>query len=247
MRRSTFSPLIGTTVKLSVDCAPWHSEIRSTARIVAEIRRLSDVFNIFQASSEISKLAATGTTDSSELLELLELAEVWTVKSGGRFNPNVGAPAPNLNAIAKGWMIDRASMCSGRIRALVVDAGGDVLHRGSGSISVGIENPHRPYDNEPPLSAVAITNAAIATSGPSRRGDHLIDPRTGNTPTELASASVVASDAATADVVATILAVGNIEEGLVFARQLGLAVALVDAAGELHRTDQWRSIEVQPK
>jgi thiamine biosynthesis lipoprotein len=247
LHHTTYSPLIGTTVKLSVQCAPWRSETKASARVVAEIRRLSNVFNLFEPSSEITKLISVGTTDSPELLELIAVAEEWRVNCQGRFDPKIGTSALDLNAIAKGWIIDHAAVCAGPARSLLIDAGGDILHCGAGSVAVGIENPHRPYDNEPPISVVALANKAVATSGSSHRVDHLVDPRTGDVPTAVTSASVVASNAATADVVATILAVGHVQEGLSFGNRLGLAVALVDAQGELHRNKQWRSIEVRSR
>lgn len=243
LRRSTHSPLLGTTVKLGLDCGVWRSERKAEKRIVGEIERLSHVFNVFDSKSQISLLRAGGSPHSNELRQLLKLAERWSLRSGGRFDPQIGMSDVNLNAIAKGWIVDRATEVVPGIRTLVLDAGGDVLHIGRTPIRVGVENPMRPYDNEPPLVTVKLHNAALATSGPARRGDHLVDPRTGLTPTDVLSASVIASDAATADVVATVLAVGSVSEGLEFAAEVELAVAIVDASGQIHSNDRWRSIE----
>ncbi len=243
LRRSTHSPLLGTTVKLALKCPLWRSESKAVEKVVAEIERLSAVFNIFEPASEISKLRAGESTASPELEMVLALARGWQERSRGRFDPRLGTNAVNLNAIAKGWIVDRAAEMVPYLHTLVLDAGGDVLHVGPTAIRVGVENPLRPFDNEPPLMTVLIRNAALATSGPARRGDHLVDPRTGLPPTEVASASVVAHDAATADVVATILAVGSVAEGLEFAAEVSLAAALVDKNGQLYRNDRWVSIE----
>ena len=242
VRRSTHSPLLGTTVKLTLDCGLWRSESKAEAVILSELERLSDVFNIFVPHSKISQLRAGKSPKSPELDVLLELARGWTARSGGRFDPRIGTSDVNLNAIAKGWIVDQAVAVVSSARTLVIDAGGDVRHVGVAPIRVGVENPKRPYDNEPPLMTVFIENAALATSGPARRGDHLFDPRTGRTPTGVLSASVVAQDAATADVVATILAVGGVVEGMDFAEEVGVAAALVDADGQLHRNHAWASI-----
>jgi len=123
----------------------------------------------------------------------------------------------DLNALAKGWIVDRA-MAAGRSVAppeadLVVSAGGDLRHTGPGSARVGIENPLRPYDNEPPVVTVEVSDAGLATSGRARRGfriggrwyGHVVDPRTGATVDHVAGITVVGPDAATADVLATIL------------------------------------------
>ncbi len=132
---------------------------------------------------------------------------------GGRPVVMADCSALNLNAIAKGYIVDRAlglvSMAG--VAWVCVNAGGDLAHRGSGSVLAGIENPHRPYDNEPPLMVVQVANAALATSGVARRGfrvdgrwfGHVLDPKTGWPVDEIASISVVADEAMTADVLAT--------------------------------------------
>ena len=97
----------------------------------------------------------------------------------------------NFNAIAKGFVVDRAvdaGMTDPAVTAITVNAGGDLCHRGEGSLAVGIENPATPYDNAAPLMVVDIANRGVATSGSSRRGfrvggrhySHVLDPRTGH-------------------------------------------------------------------
>lgn len=160
----------------------------------------------------------------------------------------------SLNAIAKGWIVDRAVRHAFRpdaMSGLTVNAGGDLLTLGASPIIVGIEDPHRPFDNVPPLTRVAVHDAALATSGRGRRGwsiagvwyGHVVDPRTGWPVGHVASASVVAPDAATADVVATVLAVLPIAEGVAFADGLDLACLILDAAGDAHRNHRWCAAE----
>lgn len=134
--------------------------------------------------------------------------------------------AVDLNAIAKGWIVDRAV---DRLHSehpdfdVVINAGGDLRHIGRDPITVGIENPLRPYDNEPPLASIELRNGGLATSGGSQRGftvggvrhPHLIDPRTGNPTSRHASVTVIAPNAATADVLAT--ACGLLDEFDAFA------------------------------
>ena len=122
----------------------------------------------------------------------------------------------NLNGIAKGWIADQAlSAALTAAGAAATEAwlslGGDLVHSGEGSLRVGIEDPHRPYDNVAPLVTVEISNEALATSGSARRywtidGEHfsrVIDPRTGRPTSAVSSATVIANTAATADVLAT--------------------------------------------
>ena len=76
--------------------------------------------------------------------------------------------------------------------------------------------------NAPPLTKVAIAGQGLATSGSARRGfridgrwySHVIDPRDGWPVDRVASATVIAPDAATADVVATLLSVLPPVDGL---------------------------------
>lgn len=156
----------------------------------------------------------------------------------------------DLNALAKGLAVDLA-MNAGfvfDIESLCLNVGGDLLHRGSGSALVGIENPHRPYDNEPPLRQFRLSNAAVATSGNARRWfsvagnrhGQVLDPRTGWPVTEVASVTVVAKDAASADVLATSAGVQGFEEAIASLDALhDVEGFVVRADGVAAGTDGW--------
>ena len=156
----------------------------------------------------------------------------------------------NLNAIAKGYIVDRALDAAPMSQAgwVSVNAGGDLAHRGSGFVRAGIENPLRPYDNEPPLKVIDLSNAALATSGGARRGfriggqwfGHVIDPRTGWPVDQISSASVVAPNAMTADVLATIAGVMPPTEAIDFLEeQEGVSGLVVDERGQTFSTRRW--------
>lgn len=173
-----------------------------------------------------------------------------------------GAPL-DLSALAKGWIVDRvADLAATRpeLVAVTVNAGGDLCHRGAGSVLVGIEDPARPYDNVPPLTTVRLADRALATSGVARRAwiidgrrhPHTLDPRTARPVGHVASVSVLAPDTATADVVATVLTVLDPDEGLAFVADLAgdplagdtatggpVACLLVGADGRRHRSPGW--------
>jgi thiamine biosynthesis lipoprotein len=122
-----------------------------------------------------------------------------------------------LDGVAKGYVVDRAV---GVLRArgfasVFVEAGGDLMAAGDKGAGrpwrIGIRRPR------PGLSLQAAFEAretAVATSGdymqpftPDYRQHHIIDPRSGYSAPELASATVVAPDAATADALATLVMV----------------------------------------
>ncbi len=165
----------------------------------------------------------------------------------------------NLNAIAKGYIVDQAANKALALRgvtSVVVNIGGDLCHLGHGYHDVGIENPHRPYDNEPPISVVRIANQALATSGFSRRGctvngawfSHVIDPRSGWPATAVASASVIAPTAVTADAVATVLSVLTPAEGAAFVdRHADLGYLLVSENGDVVTNATWQTQSISPK
>ena len=151
----------------------------------------------------------------------------------------------SLNAIAKGWIVDRAVEAgwgAADLEAVIVNAGGDLVHWGPSAVRVGIEDPLAPYDNVAPLLTVALQDAALATSGGARRGwqigetwySHVLDARTGRPVDHHASVSIVAPDAATADVVATIVAVLRSEEALRFVDNLEeVRCCLVSSSGDV--------------
>lgn len=169
-------------------------------------------------------------------------------------SPDAERGVIDLNALAKGWIVDRA-LAAGRAAGpaeadLVVSAGGDLAHSGPGSARVGIENPLRPYDNEPPVVTVEVRGAGLATSGRARRGfriggrwyGHVVDPRTGATADHMAGISVVAPDAATADVLATILGLMPPADAAAQGEEHGVACLVIAPDGAVTVNDRWRSL-----
>ena len=143
----------------------------------------------------------------------------------------------NFNAIAKGYIVDReasAGMAVAGVESIVVNSGGDVVHRATSSVAIGIENPATPYDNVPPMAIVDVADRSVATSGSARRGldiggrrySHVIVPRTGWPVDDIRSASVIAIDACTADAVATIVGVMDVNDGRMFVDSRGRQLLL---------------------
>jgi len=88
---------------------------------------------------------------------------------------------------------------------------------------VGVQDPRYPEDRTRLFTAVHVRDQAVVTSGHYARGytvegrrfSHIVDPRTGwPVDTRLASVTVVAPDAATADGLATGIAVLGVEKGM---------------------------------
>jgi FAD:protein FMN transferase len=159
----------------------------------------------------------------------------------------------DLNAIAKGYIVDQAAEAAravAGIDSVVVNAGGDLRHRGQGAVAVGIEDPAKPFDNLPARWRVEVSNAALATSGFARRGfrvgerwlGHVLDPRTGWPVAHTASISVIAEDAMSADALATVLGVLEIDQAVELATSRGIGCLLVAQTGEVHVSPAWPGI-----
>ena len=146
----------------------------------------------------------------------------------------------SLDAIAKGYIVTRAARAVADLTGvgeLLVNLGGDIQHIGETPVAIGIADPARDAENAAPLAVVRICGEAIATSGGYRRGipgkaerrSHLVDPRTGMSVSRITSASVIAPDCATADVLSTAFSVLDPDESLEIAESLdGIGCLIVD-------------------
>ncbi len=121
----------------------------------------------------------------------------------------------DLNAVAKGAAVDAGVRVAANVDGVawvLVDAGGDLRRAGrEGSLTVDVADP-REAPGGSPLLSLELGEGAVATSAADRGGfrsgqQHpgvVLDPRTGR-PAEVGTlqATVLATDAATADVLAT--------------------------------------------
>lgn len=134
------------------------------------------------------------------------------------------------DGIGKGFILDEGlEVLSGMgFSQVMLDAGGDlVVSRGLNEPAwqIGIQDPRRPAGEL--IARVPLVRGSIATSGdyldaytPDLGQNHILDPRTGASPTALASVSVIAPSAAMADALSTGLMVMGPERGLELVRML---------------------------
>jgi thiamine biosynthesis lipoprotein len=145
----------------------------------------------------------------------------------------------NLNAIAPGWAVDRLAerLNSHGVHNYLVDVGSEIRTSGrkadGSSWTIGIERPSADGSKRILEASIPLDDLAVSTSGDYRnfymidgvRYSHTIDPRTGRPVRHgLASVTVVATDCATADGLATAVTVLGPVDGLVLAERLDLAV-----------------------
>ena len=127
----------------------------------------------------------------------------------------------DLDAIAKGYIIDRALDATMTSAAgAMVDIGGDIACAGqgphNGQWQIALPAPLSTFDNVPAHGAFSLASGAVATSGCGPRDLHgsttrsaTIDPRTGWPVAHQRSATIVASSAMEADALATIALVSD--------------------------------------
>jgi thiamine biosynthesis lipoprotein len=184
----------------------WHDALG----ILEEADR---TFSTYRPDSVISRLGR-GELDLDDcppdVLEVLELGEQARRESAGAFDvwrpgPD-GRPLLDPSGVVKGWAVERAAHALDMLPAtdFCLSAGGDmVCHTvlpDAPDWRIGIEDPHDP---QRVVAVVPVRNGAVATSGLAHRGAHIIDARTGSTPTRIASVTVVGPDLVWADIDAT--------------------------------------------
>jgi thiamine biosynthesis lipoprotein len=142
--------------------------------------------------------------------------------------------------LVKGWAAQRAadSLREAGVEAAMVNAAGDI-------VTLGEPEPGRPWHlgirdpREPDRVAwvVAVRDGAIATSAAYERGDHVLDPHSGDPARSALSATVTGPDLAFADALATGLFAAGLA-GLPLIDALpGYHALLVEPGGETRATD----------
>jgi FAD:protein FMN transferase len=145
--------------------------------------------------------------------------------------------AITLDGIAKGRVVDGAvaHLKQASYDNVLVEAGGDLVGSGRRADGtpwqVGIVHPRVPGTA---VSRLSLNAQALATSGDYQhaftqdfRHHHIIDPRSGQSPTELASATVVAPSAMDADALSTTLMLLGTTHGLNLIERLPHVEALL--------------------
>jgi len=144
--------------------------------------------------------------------------------------------AVTLNGIAQGYAADAAmrALRAHGIEHALVDAG-EFSARGTNAKrdawSIGIQHPR---EREAFAALARLENRCLATSGDYETAfaedfsqHHIVNPRTGRSPEELASVSVLAPDAMTADALSTALFVLGVERGQELLREFPATDALI--------------------
>ena len=150
----------------------------------------------------------------------------------------------DLGAVAKGLAVDAAARELQPFTDFAIDAGGDLYLGGcnpnGAPWTVGIRHPR--LDNQL-IDSLRVSNKAVCTSGDYERpipghgqGHHVLDPRTGVSPSAVASATVVAPTAMLADALATAVFVLGPADGIRLLGRLGVDGLILTPELERYQT-----------
>ncbi len=144
----------------------------------------------------------------------------------------------DLGGIAKGFAIDKAVEAMKAAGAVggMIDIGGDIRcfgrpPEGQQTWRVGLQDPNVAPDDMAtgkPLFVLKVLDRAVTTSGDyrrfatvkGRRQSHIMDTRSGRGADALASVTIIAPDATSADALATAVSVLGLENGLALIEQV---------------------------
>jgi FAD:protein FMN transferase len=176
------------------------------------LHRVDELFSTYRADSEVSRIGRGElTVDEAHpwVREVCDQADDFCKATDGLFDVRLpdrdGVRRFDPSGIVKGWAAAKAATLLDALpdHEYCLNAGGDVVVGGRADGTqpwrVGIDAPGRPGL----LGFVERTTGAVATSGSAARGHHVVDPRTGSTPTALLSATVSGPSLVHADVLAT--------------------------------------------
>lgn len=199
---------------ISIDVRPPLPHDGALRAVIEWLHHVDETFSTYKLDSEISRLGRGEllTTDlSGEVADVFRTCLELTEVTEGTFDA-CAVPAPNGTMLdpsgyVKGWSVERAAAILESAGALnfCINAGGDVVLRGTPEPDrpwrIGIRHPYQPDQQATVVEAAGPF--AVATSATYERGAHIIDPRTRQPTTTIASATVTGPDLGVADAYAT--------------------------------------------
>ena len=194
--------------------------------------------------------AATQADDSSKALALVDWRKLSV--SNERILLSQTGMAVTVNGLAQGFGVDQAlqALHQHGVQHALLDTGefGTLGQRADGNAwTLGIRDPRHA---DQLVQALRMDGRRMATSGDyetrfsndfSRH--HIFDPHSGNSPTELASVTVLAPTGMLADGLSTAFMVMGVEKSLALAAQLDqVDVLCIDKQGKQTRTKNFPAV-----
>ena len=216
--RAFVEQVMGLPVSIHVRAAdPWRADIEAAVVVAySHLRRVDEVLSPWRADSELlrvrrGELAAAFAHEW--LAEVSDIAATAESATGGLFTTTLTGPDGTTGfdptGLVKGWAVVGASKGLENVDhiSFCVNAGGDLTVGVGRNITapvsswwVGIQDP---LDPMAVVDVVELARGAMATSGGSARGTHVIDPRSDRPVDRPGSVTVIGPDLVWADVWAT--------------------------------------------
>ena len=236
---------MGTVCEVAVAGEQAEAQIEAA---FAEAKRVEGMLSTWIAESELSRVNRGEAAPGEELRALLDVTADWTRKTNGTFDPRWkelrvasselrkashsqpatrhSQPQYDPGAFGKGYALDR--MLALTTGDALIDFGGQLIVRGEREVAIA-----DPADRDKPVLAFTIRDASLSTSSGSEKPGHIVDPRTGASLPARGSASVIADDALTADILSTALFVMGEDDGLRWADAHGVAAIFINPSGHI--------------
>lgn len=235
---------------LDVIQASQHFSEVSAGAFDVSVKPLIDLWGFY----DVATASLPDETDIAKALMVTGVDQVALSDTSVRLTEGA---ALDFGAIAKGYAVDLAiaALQTRGVRSAMVNLGGTIgvtgPHPDGSPWRIGLQHPRQAAL----MATVELSTGAVATSGDydrffevdGRRYSHIVDPRTGWPVSGMASVSVVAPNATTADAVSTAAFVLGADDGIdllnacnaitglsaAIASDGGIDVAYTEAAGVL--------------
>jgi len=207
---------MGTVFTIDLYGGDARDEVLTTRlvdEVVLDLRTVDDVLSTWKRDSPLSRLRRGDlplTAMPSMVIEVFEACQSARLASRGWFDPWSMPGGVDPTGLVKGWA---AQLALDHLKELdltgaVVNAAGDIASFGGPDVGqrfrFGVVRPDDPMK----LACILESPGAVATSGTYERGNHLINPFTGDARSAV-SATVTGPELGLADALATALAVAG--------------------------------------
>lgn len=243
----TVERVMGTVFTIDIrDQGEWSEAVDD---VVRWLHAVDATFSTYRDDSDISRIRRRELSVEAAdpmVADVLDRCAVVQHETSGFFSTLVDGQV-DPTGFVKGWAIERASEILRRAGALnhAVNGGGDMQLAGEAAPgrlwSVGVSDPR---DRTRVLAVTKGSDRAIATSGISERGRHIMDPFTGRAVDNgLLSATVTGPRLSEVDAYATAAFVMGLPALDWLESMPGHEALLVSEDGRLHRTTGWPSLQ----
>lgn len=236
MRRARVSATVHQVLLVARDIAEW-----SQGLVVPSLAQLMNDIGYDRSFNEMA-LAQSADIAASVVPD-------WRgIQVQGRM---VSLPAQvqlDVAGVAKGWMAQQlVTQLQSTHPAVLVQLGGDVVVSApvGAPWCIAIDHPFAPT----PVVHIAMSEGAVMTSSVYHRRwlragrpvHHIVDPRSGlPAQSDVATATVIAADAAYAEAGAKVAVILGIHAGMEWLSARGLPVLIIDHAGMVHTNHAWQ-------